>query len=200
MMKPVKLISLVKSLFPEATVTIPLSDPLVEGSSHLVCFSAYGTGVCIDCSDDGYSIYDNVGDDELHLNFKDYLHVLPFIHHCLDSGKAEPELPQYDDFCRHLTAVYHQLVAEVSFEYSGVPERSDGYLRFWFESFLGWRECLEFPELYQHGCIFISVVTGDIFQVFGGTEYAGASSFKLVSCHPHKLVGDYVDADGGYSL
>lgn len=106
-MKPVKLINLVKKLFPEATVTIAVADPDSPESSHLVCFSAYGTGVCIDCSDDGYSIYDNVGDDELHLSFKDPLHVLPFIYRCLDSGKAEPELPQYDQFV--LSAFNHHL-------------------------------------------------------------------------------------------
>lgn len=88
-MKALKLIDLVKSLFPEVHITI---------AGNLVYFSAYGTGVTIDCSDDAYSIYDNVGDDELHLNFKDPLHVLPFIHSCLDSGKAEPELPQYDHY------------------------------------------------------------------------------------------------------
>lgn len=199
-MKPVKLINLVKGLFPEATVTIAVADPDSPESSHLVCFSAYGTGVCIDCSDDGCSIYDNVGDDELHLSFKDFLHVLPFIYRCLDSGKAEPELPQYDEFCSHLTSVYHNIIADPSFEFPGISNHPDGFLRFWGEKLEGWNKLLERPEAYVHGCIFISVMTGDIFQAEGGSEYHGATAFKKVGLLPHSIINGGVSADGGYSL
>ncbi|MBE0507540.1 MAG: hypothetical protein IBX50_12625 [Marinospirillum sp.] len=201
-MNPDKLIDLVKSLFPDVGVFYSPADPEFPSSIPVVQFSAFDNAVTIDISDSLYSIYDydvNDFDREVYISFNDPLHVLPYIYLWLDSGKAEPELPQYDEFCRHLTAVYHLLLAENSFEYAGEPERSDGFLRFWYEDLSGWNKCLSEPSHFAPGSIFISVLTRDIFEAVGGTEYDAAASFKLVGHLPHKFAGDYVDADGGYS-
>lgn len=100
-MNPDKLIDLVKSLFPDVGVFYSPADPEFPSSIPVVQFSAFDNAVTIDISDSLYSIYDydvNDFDREVYISFNDPLHVLPYIYLWLDSGKAEPELPQYDQF------------------------------------------------------------------------------------------------------
>lgn len=149
----------------------------VHIDGNYIAITANHWAVSIHLEEGVYSIYDNVVDDEIHLEFTDPLHLLPFV---ICQLKLDSEQLNYRDFCNDLAAHYQRLVAEVPVNSPYYQQYEEGYFTFWGDEHTGWARSLTGSEKWAPGAVFVEIGTGHIFQAVGGTEYDGATEFKQV--------------------